>query len=481
MPSAHNLHKTRQRHRQTAAHRASLLSLVDAARLGGSPEIERVAWASVPASVDPARGGGLDPAARGARKRWQIESLYTLLSSALGAADAPLNIVDFGAGSGNCSLALAALLPRCHFTLVDRNPRAVAIANERARAAGLTNVDAVAATAEAFDAAALEIDVVLAVHACGAASDDALEQALRLRCSYVLVPCCVGKLRLAAAAPFAADPAPRQARSALLRGLVDSERYLQLAAFADHDGAAAAAEAGDELVNRGKRLLERDRNARAEEEGWRTAIAQLSPAAASTKRDVLVGIARAKRFARPPPPATGLRAEAPTAAAEAAHARSPRARAQPAGRGSAARRALPLSARGRCGGAAPACPARRQRTCTSLAEAAAIAPRTSPPRARPRDSSSTRAATPRSRRETRSRAFDRRVPAHGCASSWRAAAAASSSAPRRCGEAAARAPRRRRGVDAARDADRRRAARLAARHAHDIAALARRAHYHHPG
>ena len=310
MPSAHNLHKTRQRHRQTAAHRASLLSLVDACEtalgwdsstlaLCGSPETERVAWASVPASVDPARGGGLDPAARGARKRWQIESLYTLLSSALGAADAPLNIVDFGAGSGNCSLALAALLPRCHFTLVDRNPRAVEIARERARAAGLTNVDAVAATAEAFDAAALEIDVVLAVHACGAASDDALEQALRLRCSYVLVPCCVGKLRLAAATPFSADPAPREARSALLRGLVDSERYLQLAAFADHDGAAAAAEAGDELVNRGKRLLERDRNARAEEEGWRTAIAQLTPAAASTKRDVLVGIAprHLERFA----------------------------------------------------------------------------------------------------------------------------------------------------------------------------------------
>jgi methylase of polypeptide subunit release factors len=46
-----------------------------------------------------------------------------------------------GCGSGNVSLPLAALLPRCRFTLVDRNAYAVQLAQSRAEHAGLSNVD----------------------------------------------------------------------------------------------------------------------------------------------------------------------------------------------------------------------------------------------------------------------------------------------------------------------------------------------------
>lgn len=52
-----------------------------------------------------------------------------------------LRIAEFGCGSGNVALPLAALLPQCRFTLVDRNAFAVQLAQQRAASAGLTNVD----------------------------------------------------------------------------------------------------------------------------------------------------------------------------------------------------------------------------------------------------------------------------------------------------------------------------------------------------
>ena len=49
--------------------------------------------------------------------------------------------MEIGCGSGNVSLPLAALLPHCTFTLVDRNAYAVQLARKRAEQAGLANVD----------------------------------------------------------------------------------------------------------------------------------------------------------------------------------------------------------------------------------------------------------------------------------------------------------------------------------------------------
>ena len=49
-------------------------------------EAPAVDWATLPASVDPARGGGLGAkavTARGLRKRAQVESVYALLHTML--------------------------------------------------------------------------------------------------------------------------------------------------------------------------------------------------------------------------------------------------------------------------------------------------------------------------------------------------------------------------------------------------------------
>jgi methylase of polypeptide subunit release factors len=51
-----------------------------------------------------------------------------------------LHVVDFGCGTGNLLLPLAALFPRCSFTGVDMKPAALQLLQERAAQGGLTNV-----------------------------------------------------------------------------------------------------------------------------------------------------------------------------------------------------------------------------------------------------------------------------------------------------------------------------------------------------
>ena len=221
-------------------------------------------------------GGGRLGTARGRRKRWQIESFWAVLSvladnaaAAESSSHKSLRIVDFGAGSGNFSLALAALLPAHSFTLVDLNAHAMELAGRRAREAGLTNVETRTERIEDFDA---DFDVAIALHACGNASDYAMAQAVRFGAAYVMAPCCVGKLKRQSAAlhkPTAAEvlaggdgdgagagaAAPVGAarfalshpRSAAVKALLSYDEFMELAAFADHanepppqDPAAAA-------------------------------------------------------------------------------------------------------------------------------------------------------------------------------------------------------------------------------------------------
>ncbi|KAG2433519.1 hypothetical protein HYH02_012637 [Chlamydomonas schloesseri] len=163
-----------------------------------------------------AAGGG---ASRGHIKRWQVESFAAVLrhlldggagehaaaatkSTSYGATAAaggsqPLHVVDFGCGTGTLMLPLAVLFPHCHFTGVEMKPAAVALLQERARAAGLTNVSAVRGMIESFTEQ--PFDVALALHACGNATDAALLLAAARRAAYVVSPCCVGKLKFSLA------------------------------------------------------------------------------------------------------------------------------------------------------------------------------------------------------------------------------------------------------------------------------------------
>ena len=163
-------HKLRQRQRQSAERLARvqhlgerLLSSVHLPIDGlcGSATDMRIDWNSLPASVDPVRGGQVSTE-RGQRKRCQIESFRVIIDAIVG--DESLHIVDFCSGSGNFSLALAALLPKCSFLLLDRNAHAIDLARQRAADAQLTNVSVTTGSVEDYVGT---FDLALAMHACG--------------------------------------------------------------------------------------------------------------------------------------------------------------------------------------------------------------------------------------------------------------------------------------------------------------------------
>jgi hypothetical protein len=107
------------------------------------------------------------------------------------AAPLSLHIVDFGCGTGNLLLPLAALLPGCRFTGVDMKPAALQLLQTRAAAAGLANVSVFEGMIEQFRQ---PFDVGLALHACGNATDHVLQMSVEQRAAFVVSPCCVGEV-----------------------------------------------------------------------------------------------------------------------------------------------------------------------------------------------------------------------------------------------------------------------------------------------
>jgi SAM-dependent methyltransferase len=148
---------------------------------------------------------------RAVRKRAQTESFVLILRPLLAMLDTfwreaprdqPCHIVDFGSGSGNLCLALAFLFPSCSFTAVDFKAKSIEILNQRAAAADLKNIRGIVGKIEDFDK---PFDIALALHACGVATDFALQQAKRCRAAYAVCPCCVGNLKYAPPIPPLAD------------------------------------------------------------------------------------------------------------------------------------------------------------------------------------------------------------------------------------------------------------------------------------
>eukprot|EP00775_Hariotina_reticulata_P004667 gene4667-4920_t len=71
-------------------------------------------------------------------------------------------------------------------------PAALHLLQERAAAAGLSNIKVFEGMIEAYDQ---PFDVALALHACGNATDHVLQMAAAQGAYYIVSPCCVGKLK----------------------------------------------------------------------------------------------------------------------------------------------------------------------------------------------------------------------------------------------------------------------------------------------
>eukprot|EP00892_Ulva_mutabilis_P001002 jgi/Ulvmu1/10902/UM007_0079.1 len=151
-------------------------------------------------------GGGADDTAAAFHVRGgRVHASPVPSAGSAGDAEAPgarcaegrrrLRAVDFGCGSGNLTLPLAYAFPGLEVCGVDMKAEAVVRLRERAAAAGLDMVTTQASTIEEFREGC---DVVLALHACGNATDAALLQAHRCRAAFIVSPCCVGKLKFSA-------------------------------------------------------------------------------------------------------------------------------------------------------------------------------------------------------------------------------------------------------------------------------------------
>ncbi len=134
-----------------------------------------------------------------AAKFRQINKFVELLDHLVTEAALPdgraFHLVDMGSGKGYLTFASAAHFgPRAQVTGIEARPELVEFCNTAARTHALTNLHFSAGTiATHIDT---PIDVLIALHACDTATDDALHQGLRAQAPLLVVsPCCHKEIR----------------------------------------------------------------------------------------------------------------------------------------------------------------------------------------------------------------------------------------------------------------------------------------------
>jgi SAM-dependent methyltransferase len=162
----------------------------------------------------------------GASKRRQVDAFLRVLQAAVAdadlPADRPLRVVDLGCGNAYLSFAAYRFLAEgreVRLTGIDQRPemreRNTAIAAELGWSEGMAFV-----AGDIIDAPdpGGPVDVVLALHACDTATDDALAQAVHWSAPVVLAsPCCHHDLQRQISAGRAPTPYGLVARHAILR------------------------------------------------------------------------------------------------------------------------------------------------------------------------------------------------------------------------------------------------------------------------
>ncbi|XP_022688008.1 glutathione S-transferase C-terminal domain-containing protein-like isoform X2 [Varroa jacobsoni] len=143
-------------------------------------------WDELPEEVRP-ESGGL-PEKRIQRKREQISNVVNAVISLIDNGSS-LTIVDFCSGGGHVAIAVAYLLPNCQIVLVENKYESLHRARARAKTLGLNNVRFCQCNLDRFCG---HFDVGVSLHACGEATDLAMDKCLQSGASFVSVPCCYG-------------------------------------------------------------------------------------------------------------------------------------------------------------------------------------------------------------------------------------------------------------------------------------------------
>ncbi|UJR82274.1 methyltransferase [Sandaracinus amylolyticus] len=145
-----------------------------------------------------------------------------------------VTLVDAAAGKGYVGVIASTISPRLHVHAIERDPRRIALMSEAASRLGGRVEPLVGDVGDAAIWPA-EVDVVVALHACGDASDRTIERATEANARSILIaPCCVAtKLPAAERANARAEALglPRgEVRRGFIESLVASERMLELEA-----------------------------------------------------------------------------------------------------------------------------------------------------------------------------------------------------------------------------------------------------------
>jgi SAM-dependent methyltransferase len=131
------------------------------------------------------------------RKFRQINRFLEFISDVIDLlpTDQPINAVDFGCGKSYLTFAtqylLTTLLKReCRIIGLDRRPDVVETCSRVVQHLGLSNLDFCVGDISGYESP-VPVDLVISLHACDTATDEALAQAVRWNSRVILaVPCC---------------------------------------------------------------------------------------------------------------------------------------------------------------------------------------------------------------------------------------------------------------------------------------------------
>lgn len=132
----------------------------------------------------------------------QINKFLEFFSAAVQSLSGPeISVLDMGSGKGYLTFAIYDFLQKkigagARVTGVEFRPDMVALCNSLAEKAGFSKLNFVQGTIEGYDFA--KSDVVIALHACDTATDEALYKGIRAGARVIMVsPCCHKQVRRA--------------------------------------------------------------------------------------------------------------------------------------------------------------------------------------------------------------------------------------------------------------------------------------------
>ncbi|CAK8683809.1 glutathione S-transferase C-terminal domain-containing protein-like [Clavelina lepadiformis] len=237
------------------------------------PEEIKVQWEKLPESLHPIKGELSTK--RALRKCQQIENL--LYSVKYVSSDNDV-IVDFCCGGGHVGIVIAYMLPKCHVVLIDNKEESLDRARKRIKTIGLQNITIYQSNLENYRGV---FNVGVALHACGVATDMVLRHCMEANSSFVISPCCYGRIKNTHSITYP--------QSAKYRGISITHEQLLLLG---HGGDQTSWNFGGEKPKQGKHcmgLVDMDRIFAATDRSYEASLYSLFPHDCSPKNNLIVG------------------------------------------------------------------------------------------------------------------------------------------------------------------------------------------------